>query len=59
MAQIVNVPGAGELKPGSGVVVRVGDETIALFNADGVFYAVDNSCLLGAAPWGKGPSMVP
>lgn len=44
MAQLVHVADAQEIPPGHGKVVRLQGREIALFNDDGTFYAVKNSC---------------
>jgi|SRR3972149_7746713 len=43
-----------DLAPGQGKVVQVSGKAIALFNADGRFYAVDNTCLHRGGPLGEG-----
>ncbi|MBI3083984.1 MAG: Rieske (2Fe-2S) protein, partial [Candidatus Omnitrophica bacterium] len=35
-------------------VVEVGGKTIAVFNCDGTFYAVDNTCVHRGGPLGEG-----
>jgi nitrite reductase/ring-hydroxylating ferredoxin subunit len=44
----------GDLKPGECKVVEVEGKTLALFNADGTFYALDNTCLHRGGPLGEG-----
>lgn len=43
-----------ELNPGEGKVVEVAGKTLALFNVDGTFYALDNTCLHRGGPLGEG-----
>lgn len=43
-AQFVRVASVDELPPGTGKAVTVNDRRIALFNVDGTFYAIDDSC---------------
>ncbi len=43
-----------DLAPGSGKVVEVEGETIALFNIEGTFYAMGNSCPHRGGPLGEG-----
>ena len=44
MAEFVQVAQVSEVPPGEGKLVRVGDRFLALFNCDGTFYAVDDTC---------------
>ena len=44
----------GDLVPGSGKVVKVEGETIALFNVDGTCYAIGNTCPHRGGPLGEG-----
>ena len=44
MGGFVKVAAIGEIKSGSGKLVDVGGKEIALFNVDGTFYAMDNTC---------------
>ncbi len=44
----------GDLVPGSGKVVKVEGETIALFNVDGTYYAIGNTCPHRGGPLGEG-----
>ncbi|MBK8312547.1 MAG: Rieske 2Fe-2S domain-containing protein [Acidobacteria bacterium] len=43
-----------EIKPGSGKSVNVGRDTIAIFNFDGEFYALDDLCPHRGAPLCEG-----
>jgi nitrite reductase (NADH) small subunit len=43
-----------DVEPGAGLVVDAGGRTLALFNVDGAFYAVDNSCPHRGGPLGDG-----
>ena len=45
---------AEEVPPGEGRVVEAGGHTLALFNVDGRFYAIDNACLHRGGPLGEG-----
>jgi nitrite reductase (NADH) small subunit len=44
----------GELKPGEGKVVEVEGKVLAVFNVDGTFYCLDNTCLHRGGPLGEG-----
>lgn len=50
----VKVATAAELPAGQGRVVQVGGQTLALFNVDAQFYAIDNTCLHRGGPLGEG-----
>ncbi len=39
---------------GQGKVVEAGGKTLAVFNAGGKFYAIDNACLHQGGPLGEG-----
>ena len=45
---------ADEVPPGASKVVQVRDHSIALFNWDGTFYALDNTCPHQGGPLGEG-----
>ena len=44
----------GEFAAGEGLVVEVGGRSVALFNVDGTYYAIDNSCPHRGGPLGEG-----
>jgi nitrite reductase (NADH) small subunit len=48
VAQVVDIP------PGEGRVVDAEGKTLALFNVDGAFYALDNTCSHRGGPLGEG-----
>ncbi|MGH2727245.1 MAG: Rieske (2Fe-2S) protein, partial [Actinomycetota bacterium] len=54
MADFVKVAGVDDVPPGTGKVVQAGSRTLALFNVDGAFYALDNTCLHRGGPVGEG-----
>ena len=43
-----------DLKAGEGRVVEAGGKTMALFNVNGTYYVLDNSCLHRGGPLGEG-----
>ncbi|HET7875800.1 MAG TPA: Rieske 2Fe-2S domain-containing protein [Methylomirabilota bacterium] len=53
MARVV-VAKVGEVPPGEGRVVDAGSRTLALFNVDGAYYALDNTCAHRGGPLGEG-----
>jgi NAD(P)H-dependent nitrite reductase small subunit len=54
MAQFVKVATTDELAPGAGKQVQVNGKEIALFNLDGSFYAIDNTCTHRGGPLAEG-----
>ena len=54
MAQFTKVATTSEIPAGSGKAVEVSGKTIAVFNCDGTFYAVDNTCTHRGGPLGEG-----
>lgn len=51
---LVRVAASSELLPGQGRVVRADDLEVALFNVDGSFYAIGNTCRHRGGPLGEG-----
>ena len=51
---MVKVAEVGQVAPGTGRVVEVGGRTIALYNVDGSFYALDDTCTHRGGPLGLG-----
>ena len=54
MAEFVRIAGTADVKPGHGIVAEVNGKTLAVFNVDGTFYAVDNTCVHRGGPLGEG-----
>jgi nitrite reductase (NADH) small subunit len=54
MGEFVKVAGASEIAPGEGKAVDVGARRIALFNIDGTFYAIDDTCTHRGGPLSEG-----
>ena len=54
MAEFVKVATVDEIPPGSGKTIEVGDKPIAVFNCDGTFYAIDDTCPHQGGPLGEG-----
>lgn len=44
MSELIRVARRGELSEDRALIVEVRDRKIALFNAGGYFYAIDNAC---------------
>ncbi|MBV8770901.1 MAG: Rieske 2Fe-2S domain-containing protein [Deltaproteobacteria bacterium] len=54
MGRFVKALRRGDILEGSGRIIELGGRTLALFHANGEFYAVDNACLHQGGPLGKG-----
>ena len=54
MADFVKVARAGEIAPGEAKAVEAGGKKIALFNVDGTFYAIDDTCTHRGGPLSEG-----
>jgi nitrite reductase (NADH) small subunit len=50
----VSVGKVGDVRAGEGRVVEVPGASLALFNVEGAFYAIDNSCPHRGGPLGEG-----
>ncbi len=50
----VMVAKVAEVLPGQARVVQAGVKTLALFNVDGAFHAIDNACPHRGGPMGDG-----
>ena len=50
----ISVGRAGEIPVGEGRVVDAGGKTLALFNVDGIYHAIDNTCSHRGGPLGEG-----
>ncbi len=54
MADFVRVAGTSDIAPGSGMVAEVNGQSIAVFNVNGTYYAIDNTCVHRGGPLGEG-----
>jgi nitrite reductase (NADH) small subunit len=54
MPEKIKVVSVADVPPGEARVVEAGGKPIALVNADGAFYAMDNTCLHRGGPLGEG-----
>jgi len=50
----VKIAAASDVPAGQGRTVEAGGKTIALFNVDGAYYALDNACAHRGGPLGEG-----
>lgn len=54
MGKPAKIAEKSDLNPGECKVVEVEGKTLAIFNVDGSFYALDNTCLHRGGPLGEG-----
>jgi nitrite reductase (NADH) small subunit len=54
MPNFVRVATTSEIPAGQGMTIEVDGKQIALFNVDGTFYAIDNTCKHRGGPLGEG-----
>ena len=54
MATRVRVAAVADVPEGTGRVVEAGGRTLALFNVNGTFHALDNACPHRGGPLGEG-----
>ena len=54
MPNFIKVASVSDLKPGENKVVEANGEQVALFNVDGEFFAIGNTCLHRGGPLGEG-----
>ena len=54
MGELIRIAGTADVKPGAGMVAEVNGKAIAVFNVDGAFYAIDNTCVHRGGPLGVG-----
>ena len=45
MGAFVRVTSTADVKPDHGIIAEVNGKTLAVFHADGVFHAIDNTCI--------------
>jgi nitrite reductase (NADH) small subunit len=54
MANFVRVAATADIPAGQGKTVEVDGKKIAVFNCDGTFYAIDDTCKHRGGPLGEG-----
>jgi nitrite reductase/ring-hydroxylating ferredoxin subunit len=54
MSEFVKVAKTGEVASGQGKVVAAGGKRIAIFNIEGTFYAIDDTCTHRGGPLSEG-----
>lgn len=50
----VKIAKIGEVKDGHGKVIHISGKILALFNVNGEFFVIDNTCLHKGGPLGEG-----
>ncbi len=54
MSEFVRVAGTADVKPGGGMVAEINGKTLAVFNVDGTYQVIDNTCVHRGGPLGEG-----
>ena len=54
MAVLTKIAKVSEIPKGTGKVVEASGKTVAVFNCEGMFYAIDNTCKHRGGPLGDG-----
>ena len=54
MGQVIRAASCGEIPEGHGKIIQAAGRTIAVFHANGEFYAIDNRCLHQGGSLGGG-----
>jgi len=54
MAEFLRIAGTTDIKSGSGATVEAAGKSLAVFNVEGSYYAVDNECVHRGGPLGEG-----
>ena len=54
MGQYLKAAAAADVKPGQGKLVELQGKTIALFNVDGTYFAIDDTCTHRGGPLSEG-----
>ena len=54
MSERVTVANTTELAAGTGIVAEVNGKSLAVFNVDGTFHVIDNTCIHRGGPLGEG-----
>lgn len=54
MAELIRAASTTDVTPGTGIVADVNGQSVAIFNVDGTYYAIDNTCVHRGGPLGEG-----
>lgn len=54
MSELVTVANTNEVAPGTGTVAEINGKSLAVFNVEGTFHVIDNTCVHRGGPLGEG-----
>jgi len=54
MSEKVTVANTSDVAPGTGTVAEINGKSLAVFNVDGIFHVIDNTCVHRGGPLGEG-----
>lgn len=54
MSEKVTVANTKDVAPGTGTVAEINGKSLAVFNVDGTFHVIDNTCVHRGGPLGEG-----
>jgi nitrite reductase/ring-hydroxylating ferredoxin subunit len=54
LSRFIKAARRGDIPESSGKIIEIGGHTLALFHANGEFYAIDNACRHRGGPLGDG-----
>ena len=54
MGELTVIAKTEDISPGSGIVAEVDDKNLAVFNVDGNYFVIDNTCIHRGGPLGEG-----
>ena len=54
MSEMLKVAETKDVPPGTAIAVEVSGQKVALFNADGTYYAIDDTCTHAGGPLSEG-----
>jgi len=54
MSEMLKVAETKDVPPGTAIAVDVSGQKVALFNADGTYYAIDDTCTHAGGPLSEG-----
>ncbi|MBH0209808.1 MAG: Rieske 2Fe-2S domain-containing protein, partial [Nitrospira sp.] len=54
MVEYVRVAGTGDVQPGHGIEAEINGKKMAVFNVNGTFHVIDNTCVHRGGPLCEG-----
>lgn len=54
MSQRIRIGRTSDIIPGTATTIKIGKKTVAVFNLDGQFFAIDNTCRHRGGPLNEG-----